>query len=54
MLDELEKRIVSLLDAVKALRRENSLLAEENERLKAERGTLTARIDAILKRLEGL
>jgi len=54
MLDELENRIVYLLEVLKTLKGENALLAEENERLKSERATLTARIDAILQRLEGV
>ncbi|KAF0217548.1 MAG: hypothetical protein FD174_3227 [Geobacteraceae bacterium] len=50
----LEKRIENLLDGYAALKRENLLLNEENRRLLEEREGFKTRIDAILKKLEGI
>lgn len=51
---ELEGRITSLLQSLDELKVQNSRLHQENDRLNEERGSLKARIDAILKRLEGV
>jgi len=51
---ELEDRIGSLLQSLDELKLENGRLQRENERLNEERGDLKSRIDAILKRLEGV
>lgn len=50
----LEKRLESLLDGYAVLKRENLLLNEENRRLLEEREGFKTRIDAILKKLEGI
>jgi len=54
LLQELEGRIVALVEALKGLKLENSRLRQENDRLSEERGGLRSRIDSILKRLEGV
>lgn len=54
LFDQLEKRVVSLLDALTELKRENRLLNEENRRLKEERSGLKVRIDSILQKMEGV
>jgi cell division protein ZapB len=54
LFDKLEGRILSLLDAMNELKLENGRLRQENDRLSEERGGFKARIDAILKRLEGV
>ena len=51
---ELEERIASLLRAFNELKLENGTLRLENDRLNEERGGFKSRIDAILKRLEGV
>lgn len=50
----LEKKVESLLDAYAALKQENARLGEENRQLLEERSGFKARIDAILKKLEGI
>jgi cell division protein ZapB len=52
LFDELEGRIVSLLQALNELKLENGLLHQENDRLSEERGGFKSRIDSILKKLE--
>ncbi|ABQ25303.1 hypothetical protein Gura_1097 [Geotalea uraniireducens Rf4] len=52
LIDELEKRIESLLTAYGSLKDENRLLRDENNRLQHERGGFKNRIDAILNKLE--
>lgn len=54
LFDELEERITALLGAINELKLENDRLKEENDRLTEERGSFKARIDSILKRLEGV
>ena len=54
LFQELEVRIVSLLDAVNELKLENGQLKEENGRLNEERKAFKARLDTILKKLEGV
>lgn len=54
LIDELEKRIESLLTAYGSLKDENRLLKDENNRLQHERGGFKDRIDAILNKLEGV
>lgn len=54
LFQELEVRIDSLLDAVNELRLENGQLKQENERLNEERVAFRARLDTILKKLEGV
>jgi cell division protein ZapB len=52
--DELEGRIVTLLQAMNELKLENGRLRQENDRLSEERGGFKSRIDSILSRLEGV
>jgi cell division protein ZapB len=54
LLDALEERIVSLLAGYNAQKEENQSLREENRRLSEERDGFKARIDLILKKLEGI
>lgn len=54
LFNELEKRVVSLINVVDALKIENVKLKSENDRLAAEKVGLKSRIDAILKKLEGV
>ncbi|GFO62023.1 hypothetical protein GMST_43480 [Geomonas silvestris] len=54
LFEELEDRIGSLLQSLDELKLENGRLQQENERLNLERGDLKSRVDAILKRLEGV
>lgn len=52
--DELEGRVLALLEALSHLKGENALLREENQRLKQEREGLRTRVDSILQKLEGV
>jgi len=54
IMDALEDRITGLLDAFNALKQENQSLQEEKRRLMEERDGFKARIDLILKKLEGI
>ena len=54
LLDALEGRITSLLAVFNAMKLENQSLREENCRLLEERDGFKARIDLILKKLEGI
>lgn len=54
LFEQLEGRIGSLLQSLDELKLENGRLQRENERLNEERGDFKSRIDAILKRLEGV
>ena len=54
LFEELEGRIISLVQAMNELKLENSRLQQENDRFSEERGGFKSRIDAILKRLEGV
>ncbi len=54
LFDTLEHRVESLLLEYASLREENALLREENQRLTREREGFKSRIDAILKKMEGI
>jgi cell division protein ZapB len=54
LLDALEERIAGLLAGYNAQKQENQSLKEENRRLAEERDGFKARIDLILKKLEGI
>jgi FtsZ-binding cell division protein ZapB len=54
LLDALEERIASILAGYNAQKLENQSLREENRRLSEERDDFKARIDLILKKLEGI
>jgi len=54
LFEELEGRIISLVQAMNELKLENSMLRQENDRFSEERGGFKSRIDSILKRLEGV
>ena len=54
LFDQLEERVASLLAVLNELKLENGRLKEENVRLSEERGSFKARIDSILKKLEGV
>lgn len=54
LFNELEGRINSLMNVVQELRLENDRLKSDNERLNEERVGFKARIDSILKKLEGV
>ncbi|MBU5615465.1 cell division protein ZapB [Geomonas azotofigens] len=54
LFNELEGRLNSLINIVGELKLENDQLRKENCRLHEERAGLKARIDAILKKLEGV
>ncbi len=54
LLEALEGRITSLLAVFNAMKEENQSLREENCRLLEERDGFRARIDLILKKLEGI
>jgi cell division protein ZapB len=52
--NELEGRVVSMMNALIELRLENGKLKEENDRLSEERVDFKSRLDSILKTLEGV
>lgn len=54
LLDALEERIATLLADHKAVKLAKQALQEENLRLQEERDGFKARIDLILKKLEGI
>ena len=54
LFNELEGRVVSLMNVVAELKLENVRLKEENVRLSEERAGVKSRIDSILKKLEGV
>ena len=54
LLDALEGRVTSLLAVLNVVKQENQSLKEENCRLLEERDGFKARIDLILKKLEGI
>ncbi|BCS56044.1 hypothetical protein GSbR_14070 [Geobacter sp. SVR] len=54
LFERLDSRITELVEKYASLKEENARLAEENQRLLSEREGLTARVDAILGKLEGL
>jgi len=50
----LENRVEGLLREFSSIKLENALLKEENQKLLAEREVCKARVDAILKKMEGV
>ena len=50
----LDKKVEDLIGLCTALKLENMRISEENWRLQEERGGFKERIDAILKKLEGI
>jgi len=54
LFDALESKVEFLLREFSSLKRENALLIEENQKLLAEREVFKSRIDAILKKMEGV
>ncbi len=52
--DALEKQVEGLINEFSSLKQEAALLREENQRLQKEREGFKVRIDAILKKLEGI
>jgi len=54
LFDALESRVENLLREYASLREENSRLRDENQRLLREREGFKSRIDAILKKMEGV
>ena len=50
----MEKKVEDLIDLCTALKLENMRISEENLRLREERSGFKDRIDAILKKLEGM
>ena len=54
LLDALEVRIATLMAEHKTVKLDNQTLQEENRRLLEERTNFKARIDQILKKLEGI
>lgn len=54
LFDALEARVENLLKQFSSLKQENLLLKEENLTLMQEREVFKSRIDAILKKMEGM
>ena len=54
LFDALEGKVEFLLREFSSMKQENALLKEENQRLLAERDVFKSRIDAILKKMEGV
>ncbi len=54
LFETLEKRIESLLQEYRSLKKEAILLKEENEKLLMEREGFKERIDSIISKLEGI
>ena len=54
LIGELEQRVVSLLDGYASLKQENVRLREENRQMVEEREMLKQRVDAILRKQEGI
>jgi FtsZ-binding cell division protein ZapB len=54
LFDALEGKIEFLLREFSSMKQENAQLKEQNERLLAERDVFKSRIDAILKKMEGV
>jgi cell division protein ZapB len=54
LIGELEQRVTGLLDDYASVKLENQKLREENRRLLEEREGFKQRVDAILRKLEGI
>ena len=54
LFDNLEKGVDSLLTEYRLLKQENELLKEENLKLQLQRNGVRDRLDAILKKLDGI
>jgi FtsZ-binding cell division protein ZapB len=54
LFDALEGKIESLLREFTSIKQENALLKEEHQQLLKEREVFKSRIDAILKKMEGV
>ncbi len=54
LFDALEGKIEFLLREFSSMKQENAQLKEQNQRLLAERDVFKSRIDAILKKIEGV
>jgi cell division protein ZapB len=54
LFDALEGKVEFLLREFSSMKQENALLKEENQRLLTERDVFKSRIDAILKKMEGV
>jgi FtsZ-binding cell division protein ZapB len=54
LFDALEGKIEFLLREFSSMKQENAQLKEQNQRLLAERDVFKSRIDAILKKMEGV
>ncbi len=54
LFETLEKRIESLLQEYRSLKKEAILLKEENEKLLMEREGFKERMDSIISKLEGI
>jgi cell division protein ZapB len=54
LFDVLEGKVEILLKEFSSMKQENALLKEENQRLLTERDVFKSRIDAILKKMEGV
>jgi len=54
LFDALEGKVEILLKEFSSMKQENALLKEENQRLLSERDVFKSRIDAILKKMEGV
>lgn len=54
LFNALENRVESLLREFSSIKLENALLKEENQKLLTEREFCKTRIDAILKKMEGV
>lgn len=54
LFESLDSKVTDLVNKYQALKDENVLLSEENERYKTERETLRSRVDAIIGKLDGI
>ncbi len=54
IIELLERKVESLLGEYAVLKRENTVLREENQQLLGEREAFRERIDAVLKKMEGI
>jgi FtsZ-binding cell division protein ZapB len=54
LFESLDSKVIDLVEKYRALKEENSRLAEEIEQFKVEREGFSSRIDAILGKLDGI